>query len=631
MTFHPTFDTLSAFADATREDVSHASVRRHVRECDTCRTTVAEIRAMGEAARAMPLRQAPADLWARISSRRCEDVEVAALGSAIDGARAPAAPADVAPTANASARGRGPSSGLRGKSIALGATLAVSAIVASMTLPSRTPLEATGLSRLAVSPARPAPGETVVVRYTPAPYFRHEPRLVLIGRITRRGEVRDVVRRLWAFDADSLATLLPQRDGAFVARLTLPRDFRFAQLAVVDSTGDRMDRDGSSLWTVVGGNADRSPSLDALLSAEENRALRIGHFENHLVSGPRWSIADTIQRYFPGHPAGWAYYTRYGVRRGKFDFLRFFETAERKYASFDDELWPQRMLDADRAHVMFAFAARIEEPLEAAKWATRLAREHPDDPRAFDDLRDAIHLMQLNSTAGLGDSVHTWLPLLIDLSRRSTSSPMASEAIATLAQEYGDSALKAAWPVTRPAHDFVVTGAAPRTMSLAEERQARVQLAERCDRPGGRFSLSAGTTWVVQFCELVRSNLLASLSRLETERGHASLGLVLADSALRVPRPQWACSAANVHRARAGALLTLGDSARALLDLAVATGQSLAPPREADSLLAALGTASDRARFLAVADSARKVVRRCAQEGRQRNTAHADSARLGVR
>ena len=168
-------------------------------------------------------------------------------------------------------------------------------------------------------------------------------------------------------------------------------------------------------------------------------------------------------------------------------------------------------------------------------------------------------------------------------------------------------------------------------MSLAEERQARAQFVEPCERPGGRFSLASGTTSVVEFCELVRSNLLASLSHLEAERGHASLALMLADSALRVERPMWACGAADAHRARARALLTLHDSARAMHDLAVTTGSSLTPPREADSLFAALGASSDRTRFAAVADSTRHAVQRCTQERRQRNVAHADSARFGMR
>jgi len=644
MIVHPTFDALSAFADASSEEVSQARVRRHVRECDACRATVEEIRAMGVAARELPLRAAPPDLWARVAARRADDVEVETGTTVIGDAGSPTAPADAPSPTGTPTTGVDDSRGLttRGKSIAFGVMFVVLALAASMMLPSRTPLEATGLSRLAVSPARPVAGGTIAVRYTPAPYFRHEPRLVLIGRVSRSGERRDVLRRLWAFDADSLATLLPKSDGSFVARVTLPADFSWAQLAVVASTGDRMDRDGNALWTVVGGNADHSASLEALMSAEESRALWIGHFDNHLVGGPQWSIADTIQRYFPKHPAGWAYYTRYGTRRGVFDFLRFFETAERKYASFDDALWPERTLDADREHAMVAFARRIEEPLETAKWATRLAREHPDDERAFDDLSGAIHQMQLNSTAGLADSMHTWLPLLIDVARRDASSTLGdglmtgysagtprSEVIASLAQEFGDSAMKAVWPVTRLTNDFVVPGAAPRSMTAEEERQARAQLAGSCARPAGRFSLSSGTTQVVQFCTLVRSNLLASLSLLEAERGHATLALTLADSSLNARKPAWACAASG-YRPRARALLMLGDSARAVSELAVAAGQSLAPPREAESLLAALG-APARARFAAGADSARRAVQRCVQERRQRNAARADSARFGVR
>ena len=641
---HPTFDALSAFADAPNGDVLQARVQRHLRECDACRATVADIRAMGEAARAMSLHSAPPNLWARVAARRVEDVEVPT--PAIGDSRTSVAPANaVSPIGSPAARLDAPGGlGTRGKSIALGATLLGLAIVASMMLPSRTPLEATGLSRLVVSPARPAAGGTLVVRYTPAPYFREEPRLVLIGRVARRGERRDVVHRVWAFGADSLATLLPQRDGSFLARLALPADFRWAQLAVVDSTGDRMDRNGRSLWIVVGGAADHSASLDALMAAEEDRARWVGRFDNHLVAGPQWSIADTLLRYFPGHPAGWAYYTRYGTRRGHFDFLRFFETAERKYASFDDALWPDRALDSDREHAMVVFARRIEEPLEAAKWATRLAREHPEDERAFGDLYGAIHQVQLNSTAGLADSMHAWLPLLIDLARRNTSPSLMAgwmadyaagmtraEAIASLAQEFGDSATKAAWPAAQPAHDFIVPGAAPRSTSLAKERESRAQLAESCERPAGRFSLSFGTTWVVQFCNLARSNLLATLSQLEAERGHASLAWTLADSALGIRRPIWACGTADAHRARAHAFLLLGDSARAVQDLAVAAGQSLVPPREADSLRAALGSSSDRARFASVADSARRSVQQCTRDRRRYDAAHADSARFGVR
>jgi hypothetical protein len=135
----------------------------------------------------------------------------------------------------------------------------------------------------------------------------------------------------------------------------------------------------------------------------------------------------------------------------------------------------------------------------------------------------------------------------------------------------------------------------------------------------------------VQFCELVRSNLLASLSQLEAERGHAPLALALADSALHGPRPSWVCGAADAHRARARALLMFGDSARAAQELAVTTGQSLVPPREADSLLTALGVSLVRARFAAVADSARRSVHQCAQDRRQRDAAHADSMKFGVR
>jgi hypothetical protein len=121
-----------------------------------------------------------------------------------------------------------------------------------------------------VSPGRPVPGGSLMVRYTAAPYFRREPRLVLIGWYSAPGGAEDASRHRPDFDADSLATLIPVAKGVFETRLQLPADFRALHLAVVDSAGNRMDRNGKAMWTIVVGNVDRSPSLDALIAAEES-------------------------------------------------------------------------------------------------------------------------------------------------------------------------------------------------------------------------------------------------------------------------------------------------------------------------------------------------------------------------
>jgi hypothetical protein len=185
--------------------------------------------------------------------------------------------------------------------------------------------------------------------------------------------------------------------------------------------------------------------------------------------------------------------------------------------------------------------------------------------------------------------------------------------------------------MTRPTNDFVVPGAAPHPLSPDEERQARAQLAERCDRPAGRFALSSGTTRVVQFCGLVRSNLLASLSHLEVERGHAALALTLADSALQARRPAWACAATEAHRARGRALLMLGDSTHAATEFAIATGQSLGPISQFPTSFFFSHSVQESARRQALSDSTRRDVQRCMRDNRRWNSALADSARFGVR
>ena len=66
--FHPSFDALSAHADRNDVEAARTRVARHVARCDQCRAEVRDIRALGEAARAMSVPAAPGWLKARIES-----------------------------------------------------------------------------------------------------------------------------------------------------------------------------------------------------------------------------------------------------------------------------------------------------------------------------------------------------------------------------------------------------------------------------------------------------------------------------------------------------------------------------------------------------------------------------------
>src|SRR5258707_109060 len=72
--FHPSFDALSAYADQSDLDAARTRAGRHIVRCERCSATVAEIRAMGDAARGVELPGAPEGLWARIEKQAGEPV-----------------------------------------------------------------------------------------------------------------------------------------------------------------------------------------------------------------------------------------------------------------------------------------------------------------------------------------------------------------------------------------------------------------------------------------------------------------------------------------------------------------------------------------------------------------------------
>ncbi|HET7189529.1 MAG TPA: hypothetical protein VFI52_15365, partial [Gemmatimonadaceae bacterium] len=425
--FHPSFDALSAHADRTDVEAARTRVARHVARCAQCQAEVREIRALGDAARAMRPTGAPAGLRARI--------EAAASRAQDSGLDAPVARA----TQQKAPRHRA----LTG--IAAGLLLVATA---SVLLWPRPDLQAAAPSRLTFAPARPTPGGRLTIRYVPSPGMASAAQLVLVGRYARPAglNAHPFAGRSDQL-ADSLAVLTRAADGAFVATLTLPPDFLAIDLGVMDPIRDAYDVDGRAPWLVVGGDARGGPSLAALLAAHDAHrdvfAPWVG--SDQMRSRQAADLADSLKRYFPRHPSGWAFTRSYGMSRGRFDFLRFFESAERKYASLFDQLWPSPKLDAERLHDMVEFAYNISEPGEALRWAARLVDEHPEDPRALIDLAGALHELELRSPPALADSVRAWMP---GLDRAYLAAPVPNvgyDDALRLVGSYGDSATKTRW------------------------------------------------------------------------------------------------------------------------------------------------------------------------------------------
>jgi hypothetical protein len=148
MTLHPSFDTLSAFADARDAASANTRVGRHVARCAECRSIVADIRALGDAARAMTVEGAPPELWQRIAASYETDTEVGnahalsdrQLSEVCDDVAPPMADRSGSP-ADVSSRGA-----TKIRSITIGGSVIGLLLVAATLLPSRAPLEATGLS-----------------------------------------------------------------------------------------------------------------------------------------------------------------------------------------------------------------------------------------------------------------------------------------------------------------------------------------------------------------------------------------------------------------------------------------------------------------------------------------------------
>jgi hypothetical protein len=599
---HPTFDALSAHADRSDREGSGTRVASHLSRCASCRQSVAEIRALGVAARAVPLRAAPAYLAARIAS------------AAESGTDSSLVVADRPPARAASPR--------RHTSTALVSASLIALVVSLLALwPHRPSLEAAGPSPLTFAPARPVPGGRLVVRYRPAARLDSTATLILVGRFARAAGLNpQPMGGRASVLADSLAVMTRDADGSFVAALRLPADFLAVQLGVIDPVRDAFDVDGHVPWLVIAGDPTGHPSLAALLAANDVRTEWVGTDES---SRPRQRVdaTDSLKRYFPAHPAGWAYTRSYGMMRGRFDFLRFFQSAERKYASLFDELWPSANLDAERLHDMVVFAQNIGEPGESLRWARRLVQEHPDDPRAVADLAGALHGLELESFPAAADSIRQALPAL-DRAFLAARPPYADFGDAIrLAAAYGDSVTSARW-LQRGAEAGLVDAWPSRvrpTPRLDEARRELRSSSQRpCTLPPARRPLGSSVEWWTRRCELFRGLSLARSSTELLEQGSARAALVAADSGVVALRRAGLCVLSRAERPRALAALATGDTIQAARDLAVS---SVADPAAAsagrDTARHRLGARYDDVAFRRLADSATHARATCEAQFRE--------------
>jgi hypothetical protein len=622
---HPTFESLSAYADMPELEAARSRVGRHVAKCADCRKIVDDIRRLGDETRAATSEGAPEGLWSRIASAAA----VAALEDAKPRETPPPEATSWEPAPSLRPTRHWPIPARKQTRIGLGlAIAAAAAVVAVLAWPTGQSLQASGLSRLTYSPVRPVPGSILTVRYQAPAWLRGAPRLVLVGKYSAPSGQNPM--QWWIRDlvGDSIATLLPGRDGAYEARVRLPQDFLSMRLSVVDSTGEEADTDGLFTWGVIAGERTGAPSLNALLSAQETFAETQWN-EGAAAHNLRINVADSLKRYFPSHPAGWAFARDYGTQKGVFNFLRFFQSAERRYVSLYEKLWPVHSLDADRLHDMVVLAFRIEEPAQAELWAKRLVREHPEDPRALYDLGRVLHEVELREPKGLADSIRPWLPLFDTLYRRAPQKSMRSTDVMPLVERYGDSATKRLWQDryisiegARYASD-VQSDSGIRTLTPTVIEQVRVQASKDCTRPTGKFRLFGATSYVVRWCMIERSEATATLAHVALANGDARAAAALADSAIALREHGVRCyyGWGSGRRISARARLALGDTARAEQQLMAGI-----PPANQDSSFTefartVLGPRFDKTRWSAAQDKAYESYRSCQRQAKAESEA----------
>ena len=566
---HPAFESLSAYADAPETAAPRTHVARHVARCAECRAVVADIGAMGEAARASLVEEAvPRDIWSRIErAAALEEHE----GPKPRATPAPdAAPWEAAPSLRPTRHVPLPIRRSIGRIAAvLGAAAAALLVVVLFTGRTRS-LLASDATRLSFTPFRPAPGAVVHVRYNPSPKLAGQDRLVLIGQY-----INDAARTrsdyYFGGQYDSLATLTRSADGAMVGEFRVPADFRAASLIVADPTG-RLHEDGLFSWILVGGDRTGRPSLASLLAAASLDMLYGSPMREHVL--------DTLQKYFPDHPAGFATATHYRGE-GKFSgMFKLFQGAERKYLFFNAKLDKAPSLDVDRIAAMINFARQIEEPTEAARWTRRLVREHPADPRTLPYFARVVHDVELREPPR--DSITAYLPLLDSLLMRAGPGAEPDREARALVNQYGDDAMQRRW-LLQTLDAATQRGQLVRGLDLGDkwlrdaEIRRRGEVLLRAGLPGNcpmpRW-LARGWTSPQRkqnYCTSGRAAALASLSDIALRDGQTAHALALADSAVALVSSGSFCLPTG--RAQRGeALLASGDTLAAAREFAPAYG-----------------------------------------------------------
>ena len=393
------------------------------------------------------------------------------------------------------------------------------------------------------------------------------------------------------------------------------------------STEGPVSRDSEHAALLVTGDATGRPSLAALTTAVD---LWTGDTHDP------YRVPDTLIRYFPSEPIGYAADRTVGGHGVFADLVQYFKRGAGQYLKFDSRYANRATVSADHEVAMIRFAARIDEPAERRKWTLRLAHEHPGDPRTL-YLYSAM-LSEMLTRINTVDSVRHDLPLADSLWERSGGHG-ATVDIASVAARVGDSAANRRWILRGimggartytgglPTYDNATLQDAAISAALVAPLRARI--AEHCVLPAGRYPRWQGVISWMENCRGNRAWAFSSLSMIERIGGHPQAALALADSSLALYRAndRW-CQGQLARRRRGEALLMLGDSVAAARELAVAVGRWEGRDTQVrDSLGAVLRAVVPEARWNELVAAAADSLNACIAASSRREMERRHSAR----
>jgi hypothetical protein len=533
MSLHPNEETLSRLADLSEVELLRSRAGRHATRCDECAATITELGALGDAARAIPDVQPSPLLWTRIEESRGEAVHTSEA-SADD---ATPTPLIHSPGAPGESVGRRSGRYVRAAYVLAAASVVIAAILLwrSQSVPH---LSAAGLERLVLTPAYPAPGSTIRVRYIPGVLPKADT-LWLEADVALTVASASKVRPLAT--AYTAVRLTRTAAGEYSGTLVLPGNALAAVVDVVDSLG-RPAVARSSLRELVltsGSSGDR-PTLDAMERASE---LRLGT--------ARQQLAESFVRWAPDHPLRWALSEDSHPGGGILDWVRRFTRTERAFARLDKAMSGRMHHSVSELRGMIALGYALEDPVAARRWTDVLIAEHPDDPHALAARASAIHQMELDGVPR--DSIATLLPSLDTLYVRSGGLLVDRWAVAQLIGRYGDSATVRRWQLrqSRGALPFVMNPDALEWLKDVEIRDSA--------EANARELLTSSPVPLLRGARFERIWAFMTLANVAYLRGDARGAIAFTDSAQALGD---SCSRPTTH-VRVDALLAIGDTVRA--------------------------------------------------------------------